>query len=488
MSEEMSQRAMEEDFEFEKKVSIKETMELDPSKVVVLLRGFLGIQQRRAEAYSKLKRYTNSIRVSYHKYQGSTKVKRAQLQALRMDFENLHMKEGESELINPPKEVKTIGVKWVFKTKLNKNGEIDKCKARLVVKGYAQKYGVDYTEVYALVARLDTIQLVITLAAQEGWSIFQLDVKSTFLHGELSEEIFVEQPPGYKKGVEHKLHELGTASLRHTLPKKGSKGAIVDTLCSQSQGKEYACELLDRFGMGKSNPVNNPIVPGCKFSKDEKGAKIDARKEVVRNSAYSDCDFARDRDDQKSTLGYVFVGIQKAACVFPSINELAFDTGSISNLAGGFLTTWLLEVLEMESLFRSPDYCRVDLAQLLRAVQDQEKQKLHLYFIKVTRIVLSVFADNYYTLKTATIQLLKKAGRPSERLVSHENCKYTKPAEHECVHLQEITEASGTEEAEADAEYDNALKEAIRGVQDAVMAINEHLDEVRYEIAALEAE
>ncbi|KAL1338671.1 hypothetical protein HN51_033278 [Arachis hypogaea] len=125
------------------------------------------------------------------------------------------------------------------------------------------------------------------------------------------------------------------------------------------------------------------------------------------------------------------------------------------------------KVLEMESLFQSPDYQRLDLAQILRAVQDQEKQKLHL---------------------TATIQVLKKAGRPSERLVSHENCKYTKPREHECVHVQEITEASGTEEAEADAEYDNALKEAIKGVQDAVTAINEHLEEVRYEIEALEAD
>ncbi|KAH9657807.1 DNA repair REX1-B protein [Citrus sinensis] len=125
------------------------------------------------------------------------------------------------------------------------------------------------------------------------------------------------------------------------------------------------------------------------------------------------------------------------------------------------------QVLEIESLFLNPDFCRVDLAQLLRAVQTQEKQKLHL---------------------TATIQLLKKAGRPSERLVSHENCKFREPKKHECVHVQEITEAAGTEEAEADAEYDNALKEAIRGVQDAVTAINEHLEEVRYEIAALEAE
>ncbi|KAK8575652.1 hypothetical protein V6N13_033097 [Hibiscus sabdariffa] len=125
------------------------------------------------------------------------------------------------------------------------------------------------------------------------------------------------------------------------------------------------------------------------------------------------------------------------------------------------------QVLEMESLFLNPDYCRVDLAELLRAVQIQEKQKLNL---------------------TATIQVLKKAGRPSERLVNHKNCLFKKPMEHECVHLHEITEAAGTEEAEANAEYDNALKEAIRGVQDAVTTINEHLEEVRYEIAALEAE
>ncbi|TYG65908.1 hypothetical protein ES288_D06G224400v1 [Gossypium darwinii] len=125
------------------------------------------------------------------------------------------------------------------------------------------------------------------------------------------------------------------------------------------------------------------------------------------------------------------------------------------------------QVLEMESLFLNPDYCRVDLAELLRAIQTQEKQKLHL---------------------TATIQVLKKAGRPSERVENHENCSFKIPMEHECVHLQEITEAAGTKEAEANAEYDNALKEAIRGVQEAVTAINEHLEEVRYEISALEIE
>lgn len=90
--------------------------------------------------------------------------------------------------------------------------------------------------------------------------------------------------------------------------------------------------------------------------------------------------------------------------------------------------------------------------------------------------------------QTATIQVLKKSGRPSERLVSHENCRFRQSTGHECVHIQQITEASGTEEAEADAQYDNALKEAIKGVQDTVIGINEHLEEVRYEIATLETE
>ncbi|KAF8115236.1 hypothetical protein N665_0029s0075 [Sinapis alba] len=126
------------------------------------------------------------------------------------------------------------------------------------------------------------------------------------------------------------------------------------------------------------------------------------------------------------------------------------------------------QVREMETLFLNPsEVGRADLAQLLSDIQTQEKQKLHL---------------------TVTIQVLKKAGRPSERMLTHENCKFKKPMQHECVHLHEITEAAGTEEAEADAEYDNALKEAIRGVQDAVTCINEYLEDIRYEIAALEAD
>lgn len=87
-------------------------------------------------------------------------------------------------------------------------GEVDKYKARLVVKGYAQRYGVDYTEVYALVARMDTVRLIIALAANRDWKLYQLDVKSAFLHGKLNEDVYVEQPKGYeRKGSEESVYK-----------------------------------------------------------------------------------------------------------------------------------------------------------------------------------------------------------------------------------------------------------------------------------------
>ncbi|CAL8175262.1 unnamed protein product [Prunus armeniaca] len=72
-----------------------------------------------------------------------------------------------------------------------------KHKARLVVKGYAQKPGIDFNETFALVARLDTIRTLIALAAQKGWKLYQLDVKSAFLNGVLKEEVYVDQPDGF---------------------------------------------------------------------------------------------------------------------------------------------------------------------------------------------------------------------------------------------------------------------------------------------------
>lgn len=116
------------------------------------------------------------------------------------------------ELTDLPSYAKSIGVKWVYKTKLKENGEVDKYKARLVAKGYVQQEGIDYTEVFAPVARMDTVRMIVALAAQKGWSLYQLDVKSAFLHGELNEKVYVDQPRGYElKDHPHKVYRLRKA-------------------------------------------------------------------------------------------------------------------------------------------------------------------------------------------------------------------------------------------------------------------------------------
>jgi hypothetical protein len=116
------------------------------------------------------------------------------------------------ELVERPSDKPVIGVKWVYKTKLHLDGSVQKHKARLVAKGYAQKSGIDYNETFAPVARLDTIRTLIALAAQKGWKLFQLDVKSAFLNGVLEEEVYVEQPEGFEvKNAGHKVYKLKKA-------------------------------------------------------------------------------------------------------------------------------------------------------------------------------------------------------------------------------------------------------------------------------------
>jgi hypothetical protein len=107
---------------------------------------------------------------------------------------------------------KPIGLKWVYKLKKNSEGEVIKHKARLVAKGYVQKQGIDFEEVFAPVARLDTVRLILAVAANRGWEVHHLDVKSTFLNGELEEEVYVSQPEGYTvKNKEHLVLRLSKA-------------------------------------------------------------------------------------------------------------------------------------------------------------------------------------------------------------------------------------------------------------------------------------
>lgn len=116
------------------------------------------------------------------------------------------------ELVDLPVGAKAIGLKWIFKIKRNSDGSINKFKERLVAKGYIQKHGVDFEEVFALVARIETVRFLIALAASRGWEVHHLDVKTAFLHGDLKEEVYVARPEGFViEGKESKVYKLHKA-------------------------------------------------------------------------------------------------------------------------------------------------------------------------------------------------------------------------------------------------------------------------------------
>ncbi|KAG0448351.1 hypothetical protein HPP92_027876 [Vanilla planifolia] len=102
------------------------------------------------------------------------------------------------DLVPRPNDKTIIGTKWVFKNKVDENGEVIRNKARLVAKGYCQIEGVDVDETFAPVARLEAIRLLLAYACHKGFKLYQMDVKSAFLNGYINEEVYVEQPPGFE--------------------------------------------------------------------------------------------------------------------------------------------------------------------------------------------------------------------------------------------------------------------------------------------------
>ncbi|KAD2804053.1 hypothetical protein E3N88_37430 [Mikania micrantha] len=113
------------------------------------------------------------------------------------------------ELVDIPPGCKPLGYRWIFKRKMKADGSIDKYKARLVIKGFRQKEGVDYFDTYSPVTRITSIRLVLAIAALRNLEVHQMDVKTAFLNGDLEEEIYMEQPEGFSTpGQEGKVCKL----------------------------------------------------------------------------------------------------------------------------------------------------------------------------------------------------------------------------------------------------------------------------------------
>ena len=116
--------------------------------------------------------------------------------AMEREMESLHSNE-VWDLVKPPPNQKIVGSKWIFKRKVDVDGTVEWYKARLVAQGCTQKFGLDYEETFSPVVRFESIRFVVALGAQHKLQLHQMDVSTAFLHGELTDEVYMKQPEGF---------------------------------------------------------------------------------------------------------------------------------------------------------------------------------------------------------------------------------------------------------------------------------------------------
>ncbi|KAB2617076.1 retrovirus-related Pol polyprotein from transposon TNT 1-94 [Pyrus ussuriensis x Pyrus communis] len=218
---------------------------------------------------------------------------------------------GTWKLVDRPTEKPVIGVKWVYKTKLNLDGSVLKNKARLVAKGYAQKPGLDYNETYAPVTRLDTIRTLIALAAQKSWKLYQLDVKLAFLNGVLQEECgfkkSLSEPTLYIKarGEDILIVSIYVDDIVYTA-KTVTTPLVATEKLSKDDGSGYASDEMYRSIVGSLLylTATRPDIIYIKGTLDYGLEYVKGRKACL--IGFCDSDWGGSLEDRKSTSGYAF--------------------------------------------------------------------------------------------------------------------------------------------------------------------------------------
>ena len=171
------------------------------------------------------------------------------VEAMQSEMDALE-KNGTWTLVDLPDGKKPVGCKWVYTLKYNAEGKIERYKARLVAKGYTQTYGIDFQETFSPVAKLNSVRVLLSLAANLDWPLHQFDVKNAFLHGTLKEEIYMDIPPGYgQSGMSKKVCKLEKALYGL----KQSPRAWFGRFCQAMKGYGYTQSESDHTMFFKRN-------------------------------------------------------------------------------------------------------------------------------------------------------------------------------------------------------------------------------------------
>ncbi|GJU47053.1 putative RNA-directed DNA polymerase [Tanacetum coccineum] len=258
-------------------------------------------------------------------------------QAMKEEYDAL-MKNGTWSLVPRASNTNVVDGKWVYRLKRDKNGAITRYKARFVAKGFWQQPGIDFHEKFSPVVKSTTIQAVLSLAVTNDWPLRQLDIQNAFLHGNLKEQVYMKQPPGFidPQRPNHVclLHKslCGLKQAPHAWFERLSKALfdlgieivphVFGILLSQ---KKYILELLQSASLSNCNPVSSPMVTSSSLSLDDStafsnpvkyrqvvGSLDDSTNSLIRRSSGSTLQAFTDvlcKDDLQSTGGFtIYLG------------------------------------------------------------------------------------------------------------------------------------------------------------------------------------
>nr|GEU71004.1 ribonuclease H-like domain-containing protein [Tanacetum cinerariifolium] len=166
-------------------------------------------------------------------------------------------------LVPAPDNNKPLTLKWLFKNKHDEEKTIIRNKSRLVVRGYRQEEGIDFEESFTPVARMEAIRIFLAYAAHKLFTVFQMDVKTAFLHGTLKEDVYMCQLEGFID-ADHPSHVFKLKKALYGL--------------KQAPRSNYVLEILQKYRMESCDPVGTSMEIKDKFDLDQNGTPVDATK------------------------------------------------------------------------------------------------------------------------------------------------------------------------------------------------------------------